>query len=100
MPGAWITLDGKQTRVFGSKMWHGAKPKGAEVSIEGSAAPGIVHSEGLLISGSDGRHINVKLLNVEGKFVQVRGNRLKLITVGFNCCAYFVPTAKLCFALT
>ena len=96
MPGAWITLDGKQARVFGSKMWHGAKPKGAEVSIEGSAAPGIVHSEGLLISGSDGRHINVKLLNVEGKFVQVRGNRLKLKTIGFNIvnysCAYFVPS--------
>ena len=71
VPGAWITLDGRQTRVFGSKMWHGAKPKGTEVIIDGSAAPGIVHSEGLLISGSDGRHINVKLLNVEGKFVQV-----------------------------
>ena len=72
MPGAWITLDGKQTRVFGSKIWHGSKPTGAEVSIEGSPAPGIVHSEGLLISGSDGRHINVKLLNVEGKFIQVK----------------------------
>ena len=70
MPGAWITLDGKQTRVFGSKMWHGAKPKGAEVSVEGAAAPGVVHGEGLLIAGADGRHLNVKLLSVEGKFVQ------------------------------
>ena len=70
VPGAWITLDGRQTRVFGSKMWHGAKPRGTEVAIEGATAPGVVHSEGLLISGSDGRHVNVKLLSVEGKFVQ------------------------------
>lgn len=70
IPGAWITLDGKQTRVFGSKMWTGRKPEGREVQIEGASASGLVHGEGLLMTGSDGKFLNVKLLSIEGKFVQ------------------------------
>ena len=28
VPGAWILLDGAPTKVFGSKIWRGALPKG------------------------------------------------------------------------
>ncbi len=88
VPGAWTKLDGKETRLFKSKIWHGALPTGKEVQLEGAVKPGIVHDDGLLItgihfaisrvflihldifSGSDGKSINVKLLSVEGKFVQ------------------------------
>jgi len=32
---------------------------------------GHIHSEGLLLAGNDGKYVNVKLLSIEGKFVQV-----------------------------
>lgn len=32
----------------------------------------MIHPDGLLLAGNDGKFVNVKLLNVEGKFVQVR----------------------------
>jgi len=70
VPGAWTMLDGKETKLFGSKLWHGQLPSGTEVNLEGAAKPGIVHEHGLLIFGSDGKALNVKLLSVEGKFVQ------------------------------
>jgi len=70
VPGAWTLLDGKETKLFGSKLWHGVLPTGTNVNLEGAAKPGIVHENGLLVFGSDGKALNVKLLSVEGKFVQ------------------------------
>jgi formyltetrahydrofolate dehydrogenase len=35
VPGAWTMLDGKETRLFGSKIWHGSLPSGTEVQLEG-----------------------------------------------------------------
>ena len=74
-PGAIITLEGKETKVFGSRMWTGptSPAGGVEVDInttEDSTVKGIVHSEGLLITGGDGKQINIGLLSVEGKFVK------------------------------
>ena len=51
VPGAWTMLDGKETKLFGSKLWHGQLPSGTEVNLEGAAKPGIVHDHGLLIFG-------------------------------------------------
>ena len=52
-------------------MWPGPLPKAThKVSIESLASPGHVHAGGLLIPTSDGQAVNVKLLSVEGKFVQ------------------------------
>ena len=53
VPGAWTMLDGKETKMFGSKLWHGALPQGQEVVLEGAAKPGIVHEGGLLIFGKE-----------------------------------------------
>ena len=68
--GAWIVLDGKETKVYGSRLWSGNRPSGTEVQVEGSS--GLVHSDGLLLAGNDGNFVNVKLLNIDGKFVQVQ----------------------------
>lgn len=53
VPGAWTILDGKETKLFGSKLWHGKLPQGQEVALEGAAKPGIVHEGGLLIFGKE-----------------------------------------------
>jgi hypothetical protein len=63
-------LDGKEAKVYGSKLWSGDLPSGSEVQLEGGLS-GLVHSDGLLLPGNDGKFVNVKLLNIEGKFVQV-----------------------------
>ncbi len=71
IPGAWITLDGEEAKVFGSKVWSGSAPPDArEVSIDGASGPGLVHPDGLLIPGSDGRAACVKFLSVGGKYMQ------------------------------
>ncbi len=63
-------MDGKEAKVYGSKLWSGDLPSGSEVQLEGGLS-GLVHSDGLLLPGNDGKFVNVKLLNIEGKFVQV-----------------------------
>ena len=52
VPGAWTLLDGKETKLFGSKLWHGVLPTGTNVNLEGAAKPGIVHENGLLVFGN------------------------------------------------
>ncbi len=43
--------------MFGSTLWTGPVPPsgGKEVSIEGAAGKGIVHKEGMLVPGNDGK---------------------------------------------
>ncbi len=42
--------------MFGSTLWTGSVPSGGkEVSIEGAAGKGIVHKEGMLVPGNDGK---------------------------------------------
>ena len=54
VPGAWAILDGKETKLFGSKMWHGQLPTEnvTEVNLEGASKPALVHDKGLLIFGN------------------------------------------------
>ncbi len=71
-PGAWIVLDEKTTKVFDSRLWS-PRPlpeETKEVIVEGMKEPGLVHEGGLLLTGSDGRKVNIRLLQVEGKFTQ------------------------------
>jgi formyltetrahydrofolate dehydrogenase len=69
-PGAWAMLGGQQTKLFGSRLWHGAVEPGREVELEGAARPGVVTKDGLMLAGTDGRWLCVKLLSVAGKFVK------------------------------
>jgi len=69
-PGAWIVLDGKETKVFGSKLWYGPQPVNkTEVTVEGASAPALVHYDGLLIPGNDRKYVNVARLSIDGKML-------------------------------
>lgn len=69
VPGAWTILDGKFVRLYGSQLWDLA-PKGMEVQIEGMQKAGIIHENGLLLYGCDGKMVNVqKLMLEDGKMI-------------------------------
>ncbi|XP_069994485.1 cytosolic 10-formyltetrahydrofolate dehydrogenase isoform X1 [Penaeus vannamei] len=68
-PGAWTVMDGKEVKLFGSKMFTGSVSDGREVEIEGLSAPGIIHKDGLLLTGTDGQKVNVSRLSVDGKMM-------------------------------
>lgn len=65
VPGACIEIDNKLARVYGSAIWTGNIPSGRPVEVKGMAEPGIVHSDGLILYGRDGRAINVKKMKLE-----------------------------------
>ncbi|XP_037088208.1 cytosolic 10-formyltetrahydrofolate dehydrogenase-like isoform X1 [Pollicipes pollicipes] len=69
-PGAWIVMDGQETKLYGSKRFSGARPDGTEVAIEGCDRPGVICSHGLILTGSDGKMVSVARLSVAGKMVQ------------------------------
>ena len=69
-PGAWAVLDGKETKLFNSRLWYGDMDQGREVGLQGAAGPGVVTRDGLMIPGTDGKWLVVRLLSVEGKFVK------------------------------
>ena len=74
--GAWAVVDGKNTKLFNSRLWHGPVEAGVEVSLDGASRSGLVTRDGLMIPGTDGRWCVVRLLSVEGKFVKVSILRL------------------------
>lgn len=75
-PGAWGVIEGKevsptgggdplnaprphplfsfQAKFFGSQLYFGEPPDGVPVAIEGLAAKGVIHRNGLLITDADG----------------------------------------------
>ncbi|RWS31346.1 cytosolic 10-formyltetrahydrofolate dehydrogenase-like protein [Leptotrombidium deliense] len=70
VPGAWLTLEGKITKVFGSKRYLNDVPAGNEVEIENMARTGIVTSDGLILFGNDGKAVVVsKLMFENGKMI-------------------------------
>lgn len=70
-PGAWTILDGKEAKLFGSRLWHlPVEAGGREVLLEGAHQSGRVNRDGLFIPGTDGRWVNVQLLQIGGKFVK------------------------------
>jgi len=68
-PGAWTLLDGKETKLFGSKLWHLEVEEGRKVDLEGGCE-GKITRDGLMIRGTDDRWLVVGLLQVEGKFMK------------------------------
>ena len=70
-PGAWAVVDGKETKLFNSRLWYGEVGAGAAVSLEAGAGDAVVTRDGLMIPGTDGQWLVVRLLSVEGKFVKV-----------------------------
>ncbi|XP_040565734.1 cytosolic 10-formyltetrahydrofolate dehydrogenase isoform X1 [Lepeophtheirus salmonis] len=71
VPGAWTLIDGKETKLFGSQLWRRKKrPDPLGVVTLSNNKEGIAHEDGLLISGSDGKCVNVKMASRAGKFIK------------------------------
>ncbi|CAK8681490.1 unnamed protein product [Clavelina lepadiformis] len=60
IPGAWTTINGEQITLYGSTIHRSKVPTGEQVHIEGMSNPAIVHKNGLLLYGNDGKKVNVK----------------------------------------
>lgn len=70
VPGAWTNIDGERVTLYGSKLWTGGIPSGSEVEIEGMSKKAVVHKDGLLVFGNDGKATNVKQLQFDsGKMI-------------------------------
>lgn len=71
VPGASCTLklpgtdEYQEALLFGSSVWRLPKPAGNPIDIQGTA-PGIIHEEGMVLTGSDGTLVNVKRVKVAG----------------------------------
>ncbi|KAK4319328.1 hypothetical protein Pmani_009720 [Petrolisthes manimaculis] len=68
-PGAWTVMDGQEVKLFGSKMFSGVVGESREVEIESIAKPGLIHKDGLLLTGTDGKKVNVSRISVDGKMM-------------------------------
>ena len=56
--------------MYGSKLWTGGVPSGTEVEIGGMSKKAVVHKDGLLVFGNDGKAVNVKQLQFDsGKMI-------------------------------
>lgn len=51
----------QQVKLFGSKVVSSTNVEGREVAIEGLATPGIVHKDGLLLKGKDGKQVRLSM---------------------------------------
>jgi len=70
VPGAWTNIDGERVTLYGSKLWTGGIPSGTEVEIAGMSKKALVHKDGLLVFGNDGKATNVKQLQFDsGKMI-------------------------------
>jgi formyltetrahydrofolate dehydrogenase len=70
VPGAWTEIDGQKVTLYGAKLWKRSVPKGTNITIPGMSRPGVVHEDGLLLFGTDGKGVNVKQLQFEdGKMI-------------------------------
>lgn len=70
VPGAWTEIDGQKVTLYGAKLWKRSVPKGTSITIPGMTKPGVVHEDGLLLFGTDGKGVNVKQLQFEdGKMI-------------------------------
>lgn len=71
VPGAWTMIDGQQVTFSGSKMWDRLPPRGTSIPIEGASQPAIVHKNGMVIFGNDGKMVNVHQLQLaSGKMIK------------------------------
>lgn len=66
VPGAWTVVDGKEIKLYGSRLWTNPIPTPiVDVDVEGLSKKAIVHSEGLLFFGNDDKALSVKQLVLE-----------------------------------
>jgi formyltetrahydrofolate dehydrogenase len=72
VPGATcqIKLPGEENYqevfLFGSSLWRKSKFEGTEIEIAGTN-PGVIHEDGLSVTGSDGVMVNIKRVKIGGR---------------------------------
>ncbi|XP_060582139.1 cytosolic 10-formyltetrahydrofolate dehydrogenase-like isoform X2 [Ruditapes philippinarum] len=70
VPGAWGMINGEQVTFYASKLWNRMEPRGTAVQIEGATKPGIVHKNGMILFGNDGKMVNVSQVQLaSGKMI-------------------------------
>ncbi|KAK3103669.1 hypothetical protein FSP39_020897 [Pinctada imbricata] len=71
VPGAWAEINGEKVTMFGAKLWNRMEPRGTQVPITGATKPAVVHKNGMVLFGNDGKMVNVGQLQFEnGKMIQ------------------------------
>ncbi|KAK3610577.1 hypothetical protein CHS0354_009017 [Potamilus streckersoni] len=70
VPGAWSVINGQKITFFGSRLWNRMVPRGTEFQVEGCSKPAIVHRNGMVLFGNDGKMVNVSQVQMEsGKMI-------------------------------
>jgi len=72
VPGAWTDVEGEKVTFYGSKLWNKPLPKkGVEVALPGMSRSGLVHKDGMLLFGNDGKAANIQQVQFEsGKMIK------------------------------
>uniref|UniRef100_A0A8C0GCA7 10-formyltetrahydrofolate dehydrogenase n=1 Tax=Chelonoidis abingdonii TaxID=106734 RepID=A0A8C0GCA7_CHEAB len=70
VPGAWTVIDGQMVTFYGSSLLDGPVPPGQPLAIKGTAKPGLITKNGLVLFGNDGKMLLVRNLQFEdGKMI-------------------------------
>ena len=48
--------------MFGSKLWKRMEPRGTQVPVAGASKPAIVHKNGMVLFGNDGKMVSDYIL--------------------------------------
>lgn len=70
VPGAWGVIKGEQVTFYGSRLWTRMEPRGTKFPVEGASKPAIVHKNGMILFGNDGKMVNVSQVQLaSGKMI-------------------------------
>lgn len=70
VPGAWGKINGEKITFYGSRLWKRLEPRGKSFPVEGASKPAIVHKNGLILFGNDGKMVNISQVQFEsGKMI-------------------------------
>jgi hypothetical protein len=84
----------QETKLFGSRLCYLPVEAGRVVQLDGTSQPGRVNDDGLFIPGTDGRWVNVRMLQVGIVHCLILKNKhlliLKLLTGFTSCFCHFL----------
>ena len=53
----------QKVTLYGSRLWNRMEPRGSKVELAGASKPAIVHKNGMVIFGNDGKMVrNIRKL--------------------------------------
>ncbi|KAF7495309.1 Cytosolic 10-formyltetrahydrofolate dehydrogenase [Sarcoptes scabiei] len=72
VPGAWLKLENREIKLFGSKLWRRKIPSVDVrlIDVDGCPRKAVLHKNGLILFGNDNQPVNVTKLGLEnGKVI-------------------------------